>query len=210
MSTPGFHSSLRQDPTPSCPARSLRRRMSHGISSSTDVADIEAKREAPQGKPVASHLSRENSALFASVWLARFVASGSRLSRSVKRIRVRVALKCVEQVSESNGRHTSSLHLTDSLRPHAYSDTLNRLHFVRSDLPLPTFSSRNRFRECIYAGFFPRSRKTARLGSRMRAPSMFPRNMKVSRVPMSAWNFRAEKIQVLVPMARVSPVTSTA
>ncbi len=42
------------------------------------------------------------------------------------------------------------------------------------------------------------------------APSMLARNMKLSRMPMSAWNFSAEKIQVPTPTDRVTAVNSTA
>ena len=38
---------------------------------------------------------------------------------------------------------------------------------------------------------------------------MFTRNMKVSRMPMSAWNLSGEKIQVPTPMASVMPVKRT-
>src|SRR5690606_10967062 len=58
--------------------------------------------------------------------------------------------------------------------------------------------------------FSGRIRKRARAGSSHRAPNMFHRNMKVSRIPISAWNLIAEKIQVTTPMASVKPVKVTA
>src|SRR5690606_21257925 len=58
--------------------------------------------------------------------------------------------------------------------------------------------------------FSGRIRKRASAGSSHRAPNMFHRNMKVSRIPMSAWNLMSEKIQVATPMARVKPVKVTA
>src|SRR5690554_4328010 len=58
--------------------------------------------------------------------------------------------------------------------------------------------------------FSGRIRKRASAGSSHRAPNMFQRNMKVSRIPMSAWNLMSEKIQVATPMARVKPVKVTA
>lgn len=42
------------------------------------------------------------------------------------------------------------------------------------------------------------------------APTMFQRNMKVSRNPMSAWNLIGENAQVATPMDRVIPVKDTA
>ena len=55
-----------------------------------------------------------------------------------------------------------------------------------------------------------RSRNRARAGSSQMAPTMFQRNMKNSRNPMSAWNLIGEKIQVTTPMPRVTPVNTTA
>ena len=49
----------------------------------------------------------------------------------------------------------------------------------------------------------------ARAGSRTMAPTMFTRNMKVSKMPMSAWNLSGEKIQVATPTARVIAVNTT-
>ena len=48
--------------------------------------------------------------------------------------------------------------------------------------------------------------QAARAGSSTIAPSMFTRNMNVSMMPMSAWNFSGENTQVATPMARVMPV----
>ena len=42
------------------------------------------------------------------------------------------------------------------------------------------------------------------------APTIFQRNMKVSRNPISAWNLMGEKAQVATPTARVIPVKETA
>ena len=42
------------------------------------------------------------------------------------------------------------------------------------------------------------------------APSIFKRNIKLRRMPISAWNFRVENIQVETPKARVIPVKTTA
>lgn len=46
----------------------------------------------------------------------------------------------------------------------------------------------------------------ASAGKRMIAASMFTRNMKVSMMPMSAWNFSGENSQVATPIASVMPV----
>jgi 3-hydroxybutyryl-CoA dehydrogenase len=59
----------------------------------------------------------------------------------------------------------------------------------------------------IFSGLI---RKRASAGSSHRAPNMFHSSMKVSMSPMSAWNLMAEKIQVQTPIARHSPVNSTA
>src|SRR3546814_15312046 len=42
------------------------------------------------------------------------------------------------------------------------------------------------------------------------APNMFQRNMKVSRIPMSAWNLIGENAQVTTPEASVTPTSETA
>ena len=46
----------------------------------------------------------------------------------------------------------------------------------------------------------------ASAGSNTIAASMFTRNMKVSMMPMSAWNFSGENTQVATPIASVIPV----
>ena len=51
-----------------------------------------------------------------------------------------------------------------------------------------------------------RMNHAARAGSSTIAPSMFTRNMNVSMMPMSAWNFSGENTQVATPMASVMPV----
>jgi hypothetical protein len=53
------------------------------------------------------------------------------------------------------------------------------------------------------------SSQTAKAGSNKIAPNMFMRNMNVSRMPMSAWNWSGEKIQVATPMASAQPVKIT-
>ncbi|MNI91448.1 hypothetical protein D3C73_1491110 [compost metagenome] len=53
------------------------------------------------------------------------------------------------------------------------------------------------------------SRKCASAGSRIRAPSMLNRNMKASRMPMSAWNLIGEKDHVATARASVMPVSTT-
>ncbi|MCY1454960.1 hypothetical protein D9M71_720580 [compost metagenome] len=53
------------------------------------------------------------------------------------------------------------------------------------------------------------SRKCASAGSRISAPSMLNRNMKASRIPMSAWNLIGEKAQVATARASVMPVSTT-
>ena len=57
---------------------------------------------------------------------------------------------------------------------------------------------------------FDRQKIEAIEGKRIIAPNIFSKNIKESRMPMSIWNFRAEKIQVLTPIARVNPVNITA
>src|SRR5690606_24260827 len=54
------------------------------------------------------------------------------------------------------------------------------------------------------------SRKRANAGSSHSAPIMFQRNIKVSRIPISAWNLIDEKIQKTTPRASVIPVKATA
>ena len=49
-----------------------------------------------------------------------------------------------------------------------------------------------------------------RAGIRMTAPTMFHRNMKASRMPMSAWNLIGEKAQVITPAASVTPTSTSA
>ena len=44
---------------------------------------------------------------------------------------------------------------------------------------------------------------------RISAPIMFDTNMKVSRMPMSAWNSIGEKIQVTTLAASVTPTSAT-
>src|SRR4029077_2122707 len=56
------------------------------------------------------------------------------------------------------------------------------------------------------AGAIGRTNQAASAGSRMMAPSMFTKNMKVSMIPMSAWNCSGENTQVTTPMASVMPV----
>jgi len=50
----------------------------------------------------------------------------------------------------------------------------------------------------------------ANAGSSTRAPTMFQRNMKVNKNPMSAWNLMGENAQVATPKDRVMPVKVTA
>ena len=47
-------------------------------------------------------------------------------------------------------------------------------------------------------------------GSRNTAPSMFTKNIKASKMPMSAWNFSAENAQVPTPIDMVTPVKTAA
>ncbi|MNG07109.1 hypothetical protein D3C84_903970 [compost metagenome] len=54
-----------------------------------------------------------------------------------------------------------------------------------------------------------RSRKYDRAGMRISAPSMFHRNMNVSRMPMSAWNLIGDQTQHTTPAARVMPTSPT-
>ena len=51
-----------------------------------------------------------------------------------------------------------------------------------------------------------RSSQRHRAGRKMIAATIFTTNMKVSMMPMSAWNFRSEKIHIATPTARVSAV----
>src|SRR5262245_20930361 len=53
------------------------------------------------------------------------------------------------------------------------------------------------------------SRKAARLGTRTKAPSMFHRNMKASRIPMSAWNLIGDQAQVTTAADKVTPIRAT-
>jgi hypothetical protein len=55
----------------------------------------------------------------------------------------------------------------------------------------------------------PGIRKWASAGSSIRAPNIFQRNMKASKMPISAWNLIDEKIQVATAIARVTPVRIT-
>ena len=68
----------------------------------------------------------------------------------------------------------------------------------------PSVAAQERF-----SAGLPRSSRQARAGSNRMAPSMLTRNMKVSRIPMSAWNLSGEKIQVATPIASVTPVKTT-
>ncbi|MNW69121.1 hypothetical protein D3C74_480580 [compost metagenome] len=53
------------------------------------------------------------------------------------------------------------------------------------------------------------NRKYDSAGIRISAPSMFHRNMKVSRMPMSAWNLMGDQTQHTTPAARVMPTSPT-
>ncbi|MNL49689.1 hypothetical protein D3C87_1726440 [compost metagenome] len=53
------------------------------------------------------------------------------------------------------------------------------------------------------------SRKCESAGIKTRAPSMFQTNMKVRRMPMSAWNLMGDQAQVMTPAARVTPTRAT-
>ena len=55
-----------------------------------------------------------------------------------------------------------------------------------------------------------RYKNAARAGRRITAPSILNKNIKVSNIPMSAWNWSADINQVLTPMASVNPVKKTA
>ena len=60
------------------------------------------------------------------------------------------------------------------------------------------------------ADYFFFTRKLARAGNNSIAPSILILNMNINRMPMSVWNFKGEKIQVMTPMVRVIAVNSTA
>ncbi|MCY1462214.1 hypothetical protein D9M71_799620 [compost metagenome] len=57
----------------------------------------------------------------------------------------------------------------------------------------------------IFAG----SKKCAKAGNRISAPSMFTTNINARRMPISAWNLIGENAQVATAIARVMPVSIT-